>query len=125
MSALISYDSVEGLDGELVRLGRGVAALRLRVGEALEALARSGGHHELGFSSLEATLVALTLRNSNAAALRARYQATRVTAFPQGGSSARRRRLACMTNNVCTAPIFAGAAGKFESCCPAFVGFVR
>ncbi|HEV8247244.1 MAG TPA: hypothetical protein VGP93_15810, partial [Polyangiaceae bacterium] len=54
MSAAIANDEVVRLDAELIRLGRGVAALRLRVGEALEALGSSGGHHELGFSSLEA-----------------------------------------------------------------------
>src|SRR3970040_1380449 len=54
MAADVSFSEVLRLDAELVRLGRGVAALRLGVGTALEALSASGGHHELGFSSLEA-----------------------------------------------------------------------
>ena len=35
-------------------MGRGASAVRLAVGEALDALSAAGGHHELGFSSLEA-----------------------------------------------------------------------
>jgi hypothetical protein len=45
------------LDAELVRLGRGAAALRLGLGEVLEALAARQGHHALGFSSLGAYAV--------------------------------------------------------------------
>jgi hypothetical protein len=54
MAALLPFSEVARLDSELVRIGRGVAAVRLVVGEALDALSASGGHHELGFSSLEA-----------------------------------------------------------------------
>ena len=54
MAADVSFSEVFRLDAELVRLGRGIAALRLGVGTALEALSANGGHHELGFSSLEA-----------------------------------------------------------------------
>src|SRR5688572_25332048 len=54
MAALIPYSEALRLDAELVRLARGASALRLAVGEALDALSSSGGHHELGFSSLEA-----------------------------------------------------------------------
>src|SRR5688572_17546487 len=54
MSARIPFSEVERLDAELVRLARDVPALRLAVGAALKALASCGGHHELGFSSLEA-----------------------------------------------------------------------
>jgi hypothetical protein len=39
------------LDESLARLGRGAARLRLRVGEALDQLAKCGGHAYLGFSS--------------------------------------------------------------------------
>src|SRR5688572_8351050 len=53
-SALIPHDEVEQIDAELLRLTRGTSALRLIIGDALEALAASGGHHHLGFSSLEA-----------------------------------------------------------------------
>jgi hypothetical protein len=54
MSALIPFSEVQRLDAELVRLGRGVSALRLAVGAALAALSSFAGHHELGFSSFEA-----------------------------------------------------------------------
>ena len=54
MAALLPFSEVARLDSELVRIGRGVSAVRLAVGEALDTLSASGGHHELGFSSLEA-----------------------------------------------------------------------
>jgi hypothetical protein len=54
MAALLPFSEVSRLDAELVRIGRGASAVRLAVGEALDALSASGGHHELGFSSLEA-----------------------------------------------------------------------
>ena len=54
MAALIPFSEALRLDAELVRLARGASALRLAVGGALEALGSSSGHHELGFSSLEA-----------------------------------------------------------------------
>jgi len=54
MAALVPFSEVDRLDAELVRLGRGASALRLFVGEALERLGAMGGHHELGFSSLDA-----------------------------------------------------------------------
>src|SRR5262245_13641712 len=54
MSASLPFSEVTRLDSELVRLARGASALRLAVGDALEQLASSAGHHEFGFSSLEA-----------------------------------------------------------------------
>jgi hypothetical protein len=54
VAALIPYSEALRLDAELVRIARGASSLRLAIGEALHALASSGGHHELGFSSLEA-----------------------------------------------------------------------
>jgi hypothetical protein len=54
MSVLIPLDEAVRLDAELVRIGRGASAIRLAVGEALDALSASGGYHELGFSSFEA-----------------------------------------------------------------------
>jgi hypothetical protein len=54
LAALIPYSEALRLDAELVRLARGASALRLAVGEALDVLSSTGGHHELGFSSLEA-----------------------------------------------------------------------
>ena len=47
-------DALDEAEAELARLGRRAPQVRLRLGELLDALARSGGHHELGFSSLEA-----------------------------------------------------------------------
>ncbi|MCK6549691.1 HNH endonuclease [Myxococcota bacterium] len=40
-----------------MRLARGESALKLRVGELLDALFLRGGHHELGFSSIDAYVV--------------------------------------------------------------------
>jgi hypothetical protein len=54
LAALIPFSEALRLDAELVRLARGASALRLAIGGALEALWSSSGHHELGFSSLEA-----------------------------------------------------------------------
>ncbi len=54
MSVLIPLGEAVRLDAELVRAGRGASAIRLAVGEALDALSSAGGHHELGFSSFEA-----------------------------------------------------------------------
>jgi hypothetical protein len=54
MAALVPFSEVERLDRALVRLGRGASSLRLAIGTALDRLSSSGGHHELGFSSLEA-----------------------------------------------------------------------
>ena len=48
------FESVERLDVRLAELARGAGRARLVIGELLEALAKQGGHHELGFSSLEA-----------------------------------------------------------------------
>ncbi len=45
---------VERLDAEVAQLARKVSAQRLSLGEALEALGKNGGHHELGFSSFRA-----------------------------------------------------------------------
>lgn len=45
---------LETLDRRLAALGRGSGALRLQLGEALERLKTSGGHHKAGFSSLGA-----------------------------------------------------------------------
>jgi hypothetical protein len=54
LAALIPFSEALRLDAEIVRLARGASALRLAVGGVLEALGSSAGHHELGFSSLEA-----------------------------------------------------------------------
>ena len=44
---------LERLDAEAARLSRGAATLRLALGRVLLELARRGGQHELGFSSIE------------------------------------------------------------------------
>ena len=51
---LHSVDRIERLDADLARLACGGGRLRLALGEGLDALGRSGGHHALGFSSLGA-----------------------------------------------------------------------
>ena len=48
------FATVEQLDARLAELARGSGRARLVIGELLEALAKQGGHHELGFSSFEA-----------------------------------------------------------------------
>ena len=45
--------SLERLDSELARLARSSGMLRVTLGDGLEALARGGGHHELGFATVE------------------------------------------------------------------------
>lgn len=50
----VSVEAVERLDARLAELARGSGRVRLTLGELLEALASRGGHHELGYSSLEA-----------------------------------------------------------------------
>ena len=60
--------ALELLDRRMVALGRGVGGLRLRIGEALEAFARSGGPHEMGFSSLGAYALERVARSGRWAA---------------------------------------------------------
>ena len=48
-----SLERLEALDAELCRVALGEGILRLAMAEGLEALARRGGHHELGFASVE------------------------------------------------------------------------
>ena len=50
---MLNLEGLRGLDRELAALAVGEAALRLRLGQALEVLG-GGGHHDLGFSSLGA-----------------------------------------------------------------------
>jgi hypothetical protein len=49
----LGHDVVDQLDAKLASLARAEAPLRLRLGQALEALGH-GGHFELGFSSVAA-----------------------------------------------------------------------
>src|SRR5215203_3133680 len=53
-SAAHHFKSIEALDRALAGLSWKGGALRFQLGVGLEALGRSGGHHELGFSSVEA-----------------------------------------------------------------------
>jgi len=59
LKSLQSLDSARGLkslqslDSELARLARSSGMLRVALGDGLEALARVGGQHELGFASVE------------------------------------------------------------------------
>lgn len=53
-AATAPFQEVERLDARLAELARGSGRARLVLGELLEALASRGGHHELGYSSLEA-----------------------------------------------------------------------
>ena len=48
-----SFEALEALDAELCRVALGEGILRLSMAEGLEALAGCGGHHELGFASVE------------------------------------------------------------------------
>jgi hypothetical protein len=46
-------ERLEAMDGELARRAGEAARLRFEIGRGLDCLHRSGGHHVLGFSSLE------------------------------------------------------------------------
>ncbi len=52
--SVVPFEEILRVDGELYRLVRTGSAVRLQMAEALEALASSGGHGELGFVSVEA-----------------------------------------------------------------------
>lgn len=51
---MMPFESLERLDAELAQLGRRSGVLRLGLADGLEALARIGGHHDLGFATVEA-----------------------------------------------------------------------
>jgi hypothetical protein len=70
------------LDRRLAQLGRGVGALRLRMGEALEAFANRGAVTAFGFSSLGAYAVERLGRTGHWAA-DARSLARRLVGLPQ------------------------------------------
>jgi hypothetical protein len=48
------FENVEALDRELAQVARKSGSLRLAVGLGLDALARTGGHTQLAFASIEA-----------------------------------------------------------------------
>src|SRR5688572_28029441 len=60
---MFSGPCLQEQDTELARLGRCEAQLRLRIGELLDALFERKGHHELGFSSIDAYVVERCQRN--------------------------------------------------------------
>jgi hypothetical protein len=49
-----AFETIHALDATLANVTRSAGSLRLGLGMTLERLARSGGHHELGFASVEA-----------------------------------------------------------------------
>ncbi len=75
-------ERLAALDRRLAQLGRGVGALRLRIGEALEAFANRGGVTAFGFSSLGAYAVERLGRTGHWAAA-ARSLARRLAGLPQ------------------------------------------
>jgi hypothetical protein len=50
----LCFEAVQVLDVELAGVARSSGSLRFALGLGLDALARMGGHHDLGFSSLDA-----------------------------------------------------------------------
>ena len=52
-----SVERLEALDAELARRAGEAGRLRFEMGRGLDLLEQSGGHHELGFSSIEAYAV--------------------------------------------------------------------
>jgi hypothetical protein len=51
----MAFEALQALDAQLCNVASSVGALRLAMAEGLEALARCGGHHDLGFASVEGT----------------------------------------------------------------------
>jgi hypothetical protein len=49
----MAFESVERTDAELARIARSAGILRLGLADGLEELAHAGGHHELGFPTIE------------------------------------------------------------------------
>ncbi len=76
---------VERLDGEVARLARMVSAKRLDLGEALEALGKGGGYHELGFSSFGAYAIERCEKSGRPGAGRARLTERRTRGLWRGG----------------------------------------
>ena len=99
-----TFESVEALDEKLSRAARSAGGLRLGLGEQLERLARMSGHHELGFSSIEAYALERCERS-------ARWvQASRALARRLQGLPAVRRALATNRISFCMAQVIATVA---------------
>src|SRR5215471_3912898 len=95
---------IEWLDSELSRVALGVGALRLGLAEGLEALARCGGHHELGFASVEAYALERCERSTRW------VQASRALARRLAGLPAMRAALVSGEIQWCMAQVIASAA---------------
>ena len=54
MGDILTGERLESLDAALVDHARSAGRLRFEIGRGLEAMARCGRHHEMGFSSVEA-----------------------------------------------------------------------
>src|SRR3954471_2225866 len=100
-----SLEMLEALDTELCRIALGEGILRLAMAERLEALARCGGHHELGFASVEGYALERCERS-------ARWvQGSRSLARRLAGLPAIRRALLRGEIGFCMAQTIAGVAG--------------
>src|SRR5262245_29772339 len=99
-----SFEALDALDAELCRVALGEGVLRLAMAEGLEALARRGGHHELGFSSVEGYALERCERS-------ARWvQGSRSLARKLADLPAIRRALVRGEIGVCMAQLMAGVA---------------
>jgi hypothetical protein len=87
-----SFESITEMDAELSRLARGAGALRLELGMGFEALAQRGGHHEMGFSSLEAYALERCERSARWVQ-QARALARKLKGLPQTCSALRAGRV--------------------------------
>jgi hypothetical protein len=99
-----SLEALEALDAELCRVALRVGVLRLAMAEGLEALARCGGHHELGFATVEGYALERCERS-------ARWvQGSRSLARRLAGLPAIRRALVRGEIGFCMAQAIAGVA---------------
>jgi hypothetical protein len=101
---IASFEAVEALDAELCRVALGEGMLRLAIAEGLEALARCGGHHELGFASVEGCALERCERSARWVQA-SRSLARRLTALP-----AIRRALVRGEIGFCMAQVIARVA---------------
>ena len=99
-----SFEALGTLDAELCRVALGVGVLRLAMAEGLEALARRGGHHELGFASVEGYALERCERSARWVQS-ARSLARRLAALPAIRNALVRGEIA-----FCMAQVIAGVA---------------
>jgi hypothetical protein len=106
---LEDLEELETLDAELCRVALSVGVLRLAMAEGLEALARGGGHHDLGFASVEAYALERCERS-------ARWvQASRALARRLASLPAIRGALVRGEIGFCMAQVIAGLAQGSEA----------